>query len=347
MRHCIFRYVSGSRQYGTNRPDSDFDYRAVFIAPLSSAFELFQSNFVGSGSLADRLKLSLGNIEAGDYQAAVENIKAAMGPDVGDLNFAAATIHHPFRDEEAHELRRFLKLVAQNNPNTLEALYVERLIEHETDIWKRIRAKRDLFLSKKVRWTFSGYAAAQMKRIETHRGYLLNPPGRMPTRGEFGLPNETRIAKENQNAILSLPDQWVNDEAKDYVKREKAFSKALLAWQSYQKWDKERNPLRKEMERKWGVDCKHAMHLCRLVRMAKEILKDGTVLVQRPDAEELKAIINGALKYEDLLKMVGNMDSELDALYVKSPLRHTPDFKGISELYKGICEEYYGIRIGG
>jgi predicted nucleotidyltransferase len=31
MNHCIFRFISGSHAYGTNRPDSDTDYRGVFI----------------------------------------------------------------------------------------------------------------------------------------------------------------------------------------------------------------------------------------------------------------------------------------------------------------------------
>ena len=50
MEHCIFRFMSGSHAYGTNRPDSDEDYRGVFIAPLSYAFDLFQTSFMGSGS---------------------------------------------------------------------------------------------------------------------------------------------------------------------------------------------------------------------------------------------------------------------------------------------------------
>jgi len=44
------------------------------------------------------------------------------------------------------------------------------------------------------------------------------------------------------------------------------------------------------LEAKFGFDTKHAMHLIRLLRMAREILETGVVHVKRPDAEELSAI---------------------------------------------------------
>ena len=346
-KHCIFRYVSGSHAYGTERPDgtSDFDVRGVFIAPLSKAFELFQSSFVGSGTISIHLKNAIDDIESGLTQPAIDKIRLAMEPEHGDLNLSVGTVHKPGVDEELHELRKFIKLAAENNPNIIEALFCDRLILHETPTWKRIRDSRHLFLSKKARWTFSGYAAAQMKRIETHRGYLLNPPDHMPTREEFGLPGFSEIAKENQNAILSLPDKWVSEETKEYVRKEKRYHEALNKWNDYRKWERERNPARKEMEAKFKFDGKHAMHLVRLCRTGIEILRDGVVNVYRPDREELKGILRGEMKYEDLAGMVSETDKKLDELYKTSPLRDKPDHKKISELYMEICEQHYGIRL--
>ena len=78
LRNCIFRFVSGSHAYGTERPDSDMDYRGVFIAPLDKAFELFQSSFVGSGTIEQQLKSAIGSIENGLYDKAIEHVKTAM-----------------------------------------------------------------------------------------------------------------------------------------------------------------------------------------------------------------------------------------------------------------------------
>jgi len=347
LGHCIFRFVSGSNAYGTNRPDSDEDVRGIFIAPLHCCFDLFQSSFIGGGTPGQRLKGALDDLEDGNYAGAAEQIRQSMDPETGDLSISVGTVHKPGVDEEMHELRKFLKLASDCNPNVVEAFGIERLILHQTPIWEKIAAQKRMFLSKKCRWTFSGYATAQAKRIEVHRGYLLAPPSHKPTREEFGLPCETTIAKENQNAILSLPDQWISDSARETVVKEKRYGTSLAEWNSYKKWERERNPARKELERKYGFDSKHAMHLVRLVRMGKELLRDGVLNVYRPDREELKSILHGGWKYEDVVKVTATMDSEMDELYRSSPLPDRPDHKGISNLYMEICEEHYKIKIGG
>jgi hypothetical protein len=345
LKHCIFRFVAGSRQYGTNRPDSDTDWRGVFIAPLSNVFNLFQSSFMGSGTIRQNLQAAIDAIESGNEAESINLIESALRTDRGDLSIGVDVVHRNGQDEELQELRKFLKLAADCNPNIVEFLYIDDLIDIETPIWKKIKAHRELFLSKRARWTFSGYAMQQLKRIKIHRGYLLNPPSHQPTRREFGLSEESKIPKEHQNAILSLPDEWVADHAKEQVHLERQYAEALQRWNSYCKWEKERNPARKELERKFGFDVKHSMHLVRLCRMGIEILQDGVVLVRRPDADELRGILRGEWTYEEIEAVALETDKKLDDLYKNSQLRGSPDRKGISELYREICEEYYGINL--
>ena len=345
LEHCIFRFIAGSQQYGTNRPDSDTDYRGVFIASISHAFDLFQTNFVGSGTIKQALHSALDAIEIADIPAARNHVEAALLTDRGDLSLSVETVHKPGADEELQELRKFLKLAADCNPNIIEFLYVENLIDVCTPEWERVREHRDLFLSKRARYTFAGYAIQQLKRIKIHRGYLLNPPDHQPTRVEFGLPEQSKIPKEHQNAILSLPDEWVADHAKEKVLQEKRYASALQVWNSYHKWERERNPARKELERKYGYDVKHSMHLVRLCRMAEEILRDGVVLVRRPDAEELRGILRGEWEYEQIEAIADGLDVRLDVLYKESKLRDAPDRKRIAELYRSICEQRYGIKL--
>ncbi|MDP1713082.1 MAG: nucleotidyltransferase domain-containing protein [Candidatus Nanopelagicaceae bacterium] len=349
LQHCIFRYTSGSHAYGFNTSESDEDFRGVFIAPLLKAFELFQTSFVDRGSLENYIKTALENLRQDNKQAAKENLHQAVEAialnDQDDLNLSVGSVARPGNDEELQELRKFFKLSAGCNPNIIEYLYVDRLITHRTPVWDRIRANRDLFLSKRARFTFSGYAVAQLKRIQTHRGYLLNPPGKKPVRVDYGLPEETTIPKEMQNALLSVSLDWVQSDIRETVKQEKIYQKAMNEWRAYDKWKRERNEKRQELERKWGYDSKHAVHLVRLIRMAKEILTTGEVLVFRPDHEELLAIRNGAWPYEKLVEYAENIDQELDDLYKKSALQAKPDHRKISELYLDICEEQYGMKI--
>lgn len=86
---------------------------------------------------------------------------------------------------------------------------------------------------------------------------------------------------------------------------------------------------------------KHAMHLVRLMTMAKEIMTTGQVIVKRPDAAELLAIRNGAKSYEEILTWAEETDKELDALYEKSTLQNSPDYDGIDALLRRVLEKYW------
>jgi hypothetical protein len=69
-----------------------------------------------------------------------------------------------------------------------------------------------MFLSRKAQHTFSGYATAQMKRILTHRRWLLNPPAEAPKRADYGLPQQTVIPKDQlaaaESQIVKKLENW-------------------------------------------------------------------------------------------------------------------------------------------
>ena len=87
---------------------------------------------------------------------------------------------------------------------------------------------------------------------------------------------------------------------------------------------------------------KHAAHLIRLIRMCNEILETGIINVDRTgiDAEELKAIRNGAWTYEQIEEYANDMDKRADELYKTSTLKRSPDMTKIKALCDSICEDY-------
>jgi len=104
------------------------------------------------------------------------------------------------------ELRKFLHLACENNPNIIELLFVpeNKLIER-TNEWAEIIANRNLFVSTKAKFTFSGYAHSQFNRIKRHRSWLLNPPKSKPTREDFGLsPYRSNLTKDQIGAFNVL-----------------------------------------------------------------------------------------------------------------------------------------------
>lgn len=111
------------------------------------------------------------------------------------------------------DIRKFMRLAADANPNALEIVFTDptdHLLVHP--LMEKVFEARHLFLSKKAKHTFSGYARAQMSRIKSHYRWLKDPPKAPPTRAEFGLPERTVIPADQlaaaQSAIKKQIDQW-------------------------------------------------------------------------------------------------------------------------------------------
>jgi uncharacterized protein len=130
-----------------------------------------------------------------------------------------------------YDIRKFFKLAADNNPNILDVLFCrDEDVRVLTSVGMKLRENRDMFLSTKCRWTFAGYAHAQLKRIKTHRKWLLNPPTHKPVRSEFALSDATSISNEQFRAVEATIKQkldgWevdfgqLDEAAKLYIQRQ-------------------------------------------------------------------------------------------------------------------------------
>lgn len=249
-------------------------------------------------------------------------------------------------DMVIYGIRKFFKLASDANPNVLELLFVDESSHLlVTDAGRKLIAHRDLFLSTKVRHTYAGYAFAQLKRIKTHRAWLLNPREHKPIRGQFNLPETSLLSAD----ILGAMEAVVKDNAEgatefpahmmDLYQKERSYQNALREYQQYQNWKLTRNPKRAAIEAEFGVDLKHAAHLVRLARSGKELLSTGKLQVKRPDAEELLAIRNGAWSYEQIVEYAEGIEKEMEALEKTSPLPHSPDRVALDRLCQKIVED--------
>lgn len=90
-------------------------------------------------------------------------------------------------DAKVYELANFLKLYTEGNPNILESLWVDEgdILSSTNEYW-RVREYSEALLSKKVAFTFSGYAFSQLKRIKGHNKWINNPqPVEPPQHKDF------------------------------------------------------------------------------------------------------------------------------------------------------------------
>lgn len=113
-----------------------------------------------------------------------------------------------------YELRKFLWLALESNPNIIELLFVpEKNTLFMSKEWEDIMSNRDYFLSRKARYSFSGYAYSQLNRIKHHRNWLLYPPKKKPERTDFGLldNNKPAVPKEQIGAFNRLLTLYLED----------------------------------------------------------------------------------------------------------------------------------------
>jgi predicted nucleotidyltransferase len=338
--------LTGSRAYGTHREDSDYDYRGVCVPPV-----YYRTGFLHRFEQTETGK----NTE---------------------------------QDAVIYGIQRFFKLAADCNPNILELLWVANdcVVKVDDPYGLALLDLRDKFLSQKVRHTFRGYAISQLRRIKTHRRWLLNPPQAKPVRADYNLPERTVIPADQLQAAQSLiqkkmdsweidfgelppssviyiQEQMINvlqdwhignqeklfaagrllgyeDNFLQYLDQEKRYKAALTEWHQYHEWKEKRNQKRAAMEASFGYDGKHAMHLVRLMRMCREILTEGVVHVRRPDAEELKSIMQGAWSYDKLLGWATDQDQELLELATDLPKKPPlPYLDGVCSLIVGSVKD--------
>jgi len=189
----IFVTLAGSQAHGTARDGSDVDLRGVCVAPLEVRISLFQSFEQSEAPLVGDL-----------YDAVLARLKAHSTATRG-LGQRIETV--------VFELAKFVTLCAAGNPNALEILFAdEQEWLFETPIWRRLHSQRAQFLTRKVQQTYLGYALAQLKRIRTHRSWLLTPPTKKPSRADFGLPERGTFSRDDQHRL----EQGIAEKVRSY-----------------------------------------------------------------------------------------------------------------------------------
>ncbi|MBR8829034.1 MAG: nucleotidyltransferase domain-containing protein [Gomphosphaeria aponina SAG 52.96 = DSM 107014] len=352
--------LTGSHAYGTNVPDSDQDYRGVFVAN--------REYYLGCKNIEQKDSWDLNNPEE----------------ITGKFSFLD---HNP--DFCLYELKKLFYLIEKNNPNLVELFWFDReYYLHLTPLGEKLISHREKFLSSRLKYSAAGYAESQIKRMERHRRWLLNPPQKRPTPQDFGfnrsdyLPltksqvnsfieflyvlvrdcieylepvekfRELILGDIDYKAILKnypMTDEIygkvqkitnASDEFMHHLHMTRMYQSAIQDWENYQQWLKKRNPDRAALEAKCGYDAKHGSHCLRLLRMAKEAVSEGVLKPHRHkvgDANYLLAVRQGEVSYEELMGEADKLFQEVKG--VKSVLSERVERNFLNDLCMEIVAE--------
>lgn len=130
---------------------------------------------------------------------------------LGLSNFEQSETKAP--DCTIFEIRKFWKLAIECNPNIIEFMFIpDEFVIVDGSIWGEVLQHKSEFLSKRAKHRYTGYAMSQIKRVQSHRHWLMNPIEKKPERKDFGLPETESLNRELIGCIEST--------IRDNVKRE-------------------------------------------------------------------------------------------------------------------------------
>lgn len=168
--------LAGSRFYGTHyeagdperqhpfKPNysSDHDYRGIFIAHPDTKLGL-------TGNITEIEVKTAGEdkLAPPEQRALIKELNEKLG-----LNMA--------EDEDLvlYEVKKFVTMALENNPNIMDIVFADDdAVIYENDKGKKLREEgKGIFMSTKTKFTFSGYAMSQLKRIKSHNKYIVKYP---------------------------------------------------------------------------------------------------------------------------------------------------------------------------
>jgi predicted nucleotidyltransferase len=379
-QQTVLLVVAGSRAYGVHLPTSDVDVKGVCVPPRRyvlgclSRFEQADKPShmrVFHDTLTDEER---GAVRASKLEGVVFDVRKFMAlategnPNILDVLFC--------RDEEVRlatpagrrlraERELFVSAKARHRFTGYAASQLRRIKGHRAwllDPPKAQPTRAELGLPERTLLPADQMAAASAAIKARVDSWELDLSGADPALAHSILDQVVRVLAEIQSALgAASPEdaKWLaaargiglDDNLILVMQMERQYEAALRHWRQYQEWKRNRNPARAALEERFGYDCKHAGHLVRLLRMGREILATGKVHVWRGaegggpgDADEIRAIRDGAWPYERLIEWAESEELEIERICQMGEVvvPPAPDREAIDRLCVELVEEAMG-----
>ena len=311
----LFECMVGSQAYGTNTPESDYDYVGVFMTPDETILDLDYDE--KSQTIIEKLEIP------------------------GEIK----------REWTFYDIRKFMKMLEGARPNFLEVLFSPTdCVIYKHPAFDIIMKNRDKFIIRRCNQSFSQYARNQIKKAKgqdklqnmdqqkaVERKTVLDfcfvqyKQGTINIKkwlelehidqtkcGLVALPHMPYMyglyVGEEYNGIVSAESYDVNDVRLSNVSpdvmpyalmcfNKDAYTQQCRLWKRYQTWLEERNESRWVDVQEHGqkLDGKNMLHCQRLIDTALDIADGKGVVVRRPNASDLIDIKKGKVPLQELI----------------------------------------------
>lgn len=309
VNNRLLEYPIGSHLYGTNTPTSDTDFGGVFVADK-------------------RYYTGLGKVEEVDLSVVDKKENGRNSQDAVDRKF--------------YEVRKFVKLAMENNPNIIEQMFIptDKLI-YSTDVGFYLLQHAHIFPWAGCYDKFIGYAVSQKKKMLVKRDNMQAIIAGITVLKSFN----PKVYVAEQMVLVQARMADFGIEVKDtgqhlqfgdmHVQKNDTFKQALRKLEERRgKFSGRHN----DFVSKYGYDTKFASHLIRLLTEGGELLRTGKLLFPLHNADEILAIKNGNLTVHEVLEYAEELEDQMRGLKEKTHLPKKPQFDKIEKCLMTVVE---------
>ncbi len=316
----LYKTRVGSHAYGMNTPTSDEDFAGIFIPNLDF--------FFGLKALDQQIEQTVERDTTLYSLRKYANLAIANNPNVMELMFVddSDIIHFDPVMQELRRIReRFLSQKCAKTYVGYAQAQLHRIRSHQKWIAQELAVMEILLplaqdgeISREwVAWRFGQNMVTRLETPKVGEQIIVHPYWNTGGPHDGGGMDKYLEQLKDFGIVCPTEDDpqfWKEHHTKGLSYQKHLYDMAKKQRDQYVTWMAERNPVRHEMEVKFGYDTKHGAHLVRLLRTGYEILTEGVCRVRRPDADELLAIRQGAWTYEQITTYADEMIAKVDGL---------------------------------
>lgn len=345
----IFDGIVGSQAYGISTPTSDVDKKGVFIQSLDS--------ILGIGYI-EQINDEKNDQTFYEVRRFLELLRSNNPNILELLNLPEDCIEYkdPIFDLILEHKEKFITKICKASFGGYAVEQIKKARGMNKKIVNPVAKERKSIMD--FCYVVSGYDTVPLKDFLNNSGYrqdkcgLVNLPHARDTYALFydhfntipykGIVNADDTS--NEVRLSSIPKGEKSVATMIYNKD--GYTKYCKDYKEYWEWVEKRNPARyaDNMAHGGGYDGKNCAHAVRLLEMSIEILKGEGINVRRKNREDLLGIRRGEWDYDDLIKRIEGLKSELDSVCLTSNLPDDVSQEFVNDLLIKIRKKRYGFQ---